>query len=70
MLSAQGRQSMVIGITAMIAASFIAGCCAGPFGADREGGCSACAEPAADSDCAESDAGDDSDGSVAGASGG
>jgi hypothetical protein len=70
MFSGDARWRLVVGFTAAIGGSFLAGCCGGPFGADDVGGgCAACAEArAAESDCAVTDAGSDASDSMAGAS--
>jgi hypothetical protein len=51
-LETTARFRFSVGITAMLAASLIAGCC-GSFGADSDEGCASCgsASQAADQDC-------------------
>jgi hypothetical protein len=43
-LETTARFRFAVGITGLLAASLIAGCC-GSFGADSEGGCGACEQP-------------------------
>ncbi len=72
MLSGQARWRLVVGLTAAIGGSFLAGCCGGPFSAnDDGGGCMACADPApSHDDCDERDASTDaSSDAAAGANG-